>query len=111
MKNIISLALVAIIIMLTLNSCKKDQGTPSENEIWLENSKFSSSTKTIAVGTTITFTNKDNMTHTVSETNNLFTSSADMGKNDTFVFTFSSAGTYHIYCKYHPSMTATITVQ
>lgn len=112
MKNIIILTIIAITVILISNGCKKkDVGTPGTNEIWLQNTSFTPSQKIISTGTAITFTNKDNMTHTVSETTNLFISSGDMKLNDTFVITFSTAGIYHLYCKYHSSMTGTITVQ
>jgi plastocyanin len=113
MKRIIFLALVVLSTMLIFNSCKKkaDNSTQGANDIWLQNTAFNPSQKTIPKGTTITFTNKDNMTHTVSEMTNMFMSSGDMKMNNTFVYTFSTAGVYHIYCKYHSVMTATITVQ
>jgi plastocyanin len=111
MKKLIFITLVVLSTVLIFSSCKKkSDGTPGANEIWLQNTAYNPSQKTIPKGTTITFTNKDNMTHTVSESNNMFVSSGDLKLNDTFVYTFSTAGVYHIYCKYHSVMTATITV-
>ncbi len=111
MKKVILSVMILVSTILLFSSCKKkSEGTPGANEVWLQNTAYNPSQKTIPKGTTITFTNKDNMTHTVSEANNLFVSSGDLNLNNTFVYTFSTAGVYNIYCKYHSVMTATITV-
>jgi plastocyanin len=64
---------------------------------------------TVAVGTTVTWTNNDNVGHTVSSQNNLW-DSGDMEPGVTFSRTFQSAGTFPYYCVYHPLMVGTITV-
>ena len=96
--------------LLTLTNCKKhDDGTRGVNEIWLHNKRIDPFQTTIAVGTTIIFINKDNMTHQLSETNNLFSSKLQSG--DKYTYTFNTAGIYNIYCAIHNSMTGAIKVQ
>lgn len=105
----ITIALLAISIIA---GCKKnkDEGSPGENEIWLQNTAFKPAEITVSAGTTITWTNKDKDTHTVSENNTLF-KSGDMAKDDTFNYQFNNAGTYDINCKYHANMKGKVIVQ
>ena len=76
---------------------------------------FNPTTITIAVGTTVTWTNTTGAPHTVTSDDG---KSFDSGLNTpispnggTFSFTFSKAGTFTYHCQIHPSMKATIIVQ
>ncbi|HYM84877.1 MAG TPA: cupredoxin family copper-binding protein [Candidatus Dormibacteraeota bacterium] len=69
---------------------------------------FGPSTLDVAVGSTVTWTNKDSTTHTVTANDGSFDSQVPSGQ--TFSQTFSKAGTFAYHCKIHPTMTATITV-
>jgi plastocyanin len=82
---------------------------PGANEVFIQGMVFNPSTITVAAGTTITWTNKDAVTHSVTSTTNVF-NSGSMGANKTFSFTFATAGTYAYYCTFHPTMTASVTV-
>ncbi len=64
---------------------------------------------TIPVGTTVVWTNQDDMTHTVTATNGAF-DSGDLDKDGQFSFTFTKAGTFNYACNFHPNMKGTITV-
>lgn len=100
---------VLFILMIAITSCKKKED-PGPNEVFLQNYKFNPSELTVQTGTTVRFVNKDGVTHTVTEKNNLF-NSGDMRKGDVFEYTFTNAGTYDLYCKYHSGMTGKIIVQ
>jgi plastocyanin len=91
-----------------LAGCKKED--VGQNEVLINNSKFSPTTLTVSVGTTVTWTNKESMTHTVTSDNNIF-SSGNMGKGDTFTYTFSTVGTFPYHCIFHSGMTGTVVVQ
>jgi plastocyanin len=83
-------------------SCKKqEKGNPGPNEIWLEYKAFNPTQLTVAVGTTVTFTNKDNADHTATSTGNF--DSGKIKNGDTFTYTFTTVGTYYFYCNYHSS--------
>jgi predicted lipoprotein with Yx(FWY)xxD motif len=64
---------------------------------------------TVPVGTTVVWTNEDDMAHTVTATNGAF-DSGDLDKGGTFSFTFTKAGTFDYICSIHPSMKGRITV-
>ena len=72
--------------------------------------KFEPATLTISVGTTVTWTNNDSASHTVTADDGSFKSET-LGKGGTFSQTFTTAGTFAYHCNFHSSMTGTITVQ
>ena len=65
---------------------------------------------TIAMGTTVTWTNADDEPHTVTAVGGAFHSSA-LDTNDKYSFIFSKPGDYAYYCRLHPQMTARIVVR
>src|SRR5439155_436971 len=62
----------------------------------------------IAKGTTVTWTNKDNTTHTITSGTNRQPDgkfdSGDTAQNETCSFTFKDAGTFEYFCSKHTSM-------
>jgi plastocyanin len=70
---------------------------------------FNPAELTIKVGTTITWTNQDSATHDVKAVDDSW-GSGNLGKGDTFSFTFNQAGTYAYRCSFHGNMKGTITV-
>ena len=71
---------------------------------------FSPAHLTVAPGTTVTWTNKDSVAHTVSSDANAWPDSGSINNGQTFSFTFKTAGTYKFHCAIHPYMMGTITV-
>ena len=126
MKSLKMFSRISFIIALfsasiLMNSCSKSSGysspgnsnpppTQGANDIYIQNMAFSPSTITVAVGTTLKWTNLDNVGHTVTSTTSLF-SSGTLNQSGTFSFTFSTAGTYNYKCSIHPTMTGTVIVQ
>lgn len=82
---------------------------PGANEVWIKGMAYEPSTITITAGTTIKWTNKDDVVHTVTSDNGLF-DSGNMTSSNTFSRQFPTAGTYSYHCTPHPTMTATIVV-
>ncbi len=60
-------------------------------------------------GTTVTWTNEDDIPHTVVSPNNF--RSKPLDSDDKFSFTFTTPGTYKYFCSLHPHMTGTIVVE
>jgi plastocyanin len=75
------------------------------------NNSFNPKTITIKVGTTVTWTNKDSILHTVIADNGGPTS-AELGYGQSYSFKFSTKGIYgyHSASTLYPSMTGTIIV-
>jgi plastocyanin len=122
-KKYFNLFFSAIFILLfgIFVSCSEDDevtgngGNPGQNEIWMQSNTFNPATKTISAGTTITWTNKESATHTVTSglsgnPTGIF-ASTDLGVNGTFSFTFNTPGTIEYFCIHHAGMRGTIIVQ
>jgi plastocyanin len=73
-------------------------------------SAFGANPLTISVGTTISWLNNDNTTHTSAADGNQWTS-GNIPPGGRFNFTFPSAGRYTYHCQIHPNMVGTIIVQ
>ena len=71
---------------------------------------FAPLTVTVAAGTTVTWTNRDDEPHTVVSDTGLFRSGA-LDTNESFSFKFDKPGTYHYACSIHPRMVGTVVVQ
>jgi plastocyanin len=84
-------------------------GGPGPDEVFIQGMTFSPSTLTVSAGTTVTWTNKDAISHTVTSDTGLF-DSGTLAANGTFNFTFMTEGTYTYHCKIHPGMTASVVV-
>jgi plastocyanin len=76
----------------------------------IDNFKFGIVSLEVAAGTTVTWTNRDDVPHTVVSLKKVFKSPAlDTGEH--FSYTFTDTGTFDYYCSVHPRMTGTIVVK
>lgn len=88
-----------------------DSASMSEGaEVEIEDFAYVSAAITIKVGTTVTWTNKDSVRHTVSSDTGLFESGL-FGKGESFSHTFTEAGTFTYHCAPHPYMKGTVIVE
>ena len=76
----------------------------------IDNFSFGPADLTVAAGTTITWTNHDDVPHVVANDKKLF-KSKPLDTDDHFSFTFTKPGTYIYYCSIHPRMTAKVVVR
>ena len=70
---------------------------------------FVPGTITVNVNTTVKWTNKDAIAHTVTSDAGLF-DSGNIASNGTYSYKFTSKGTYSYHCAIHPSMMGTVKV-
>jgi plastocyanin len=78
----------------------------------IDNFAFEPKELDIAVGTTVTWQNADDVPHTAtSKGDPQVFDSGPLDTDDKFSFTFSTPGTYAYYCKVHPHMTGTVIVK
>jgi len=85
--------------------------TAAAAAVGIDNFTFNPQTVTVKAGTTVTWTNKDDIPHGIAATNNAFKRSQALDTDDSFSFTFSTPGTYQYFCYIHPHMTGTIVVE
>src|SRR5712664_2196704 len=86
------------------------QQKPETTEVKIDNFSFGPATLTAPVGTTITWSNRDDIPHTVVSTDGVFKSKV-LDTDEKFSFTFSKAGGYPYFCSIHPKMTGKVVVQ
>ena len=112
---IASLATPAMIAMLLLfagspSVTANDQASAANAEVKIDNFSFGPETLTVPVGTTVTWTNRDDIPHTVVSADGVFKSKV-RDTDEKFSYTFAKTGTYSYYCTIHPKMTGQIVVQ
>ena len=80
-----------------------------KNTIMIDNFTFSPAELNVAVGTTVTWVNRDDIPHSIVEKEKKFRSKA-FDTDGTYSFTFTSAGSFDYFCGLHPHMTGKIVV-
>jgi amicyanin len=115
------LAILALAVALA--GCTSDQlsapqgtGTPppgaGPGTVTIKSFAFGPQQITVKQGTTVTWTNQDNVPHTVvsdAGAPDAF-SSGSLIQGETFSFRFTKTGTYDYSCSIHPSMKGTVIV-
>jgi plastocyanin len=86
------------------------QAAVTTAEVKIDNFSFGPQTLTVRVGTTVTWTNGDDIPHTSVSTEGVFKSKV-MDTDEKFSYTFTKAGKYPYYCTIHPKMTGEVLVQ
>jgi len=81
----------------------------AEIEVKIDNFTYNPMKITVKAGTIVTWTNHDDIPHTVTSKTMLFKSNA-LDTDDKFSFTFATPGTYEYFCALHPHMTGSIVV-
>ena len=130
------LAIVALLAVLTLAACgssgsggsaaspaasaaapsaaaseaaSADAGGGSD-AVTIQNFAFGPNSLSVAVGSTVTWTNADSAAHTATADDGSFDSKS-IAAGGTFSQTFDTAGTFAYHCSIHPNMQATIEVK
>jgi plastocyanin len=90
-----------------------DQPAAPAGAITITNMMFTPSQISVQKGSTVTWTNNDNVTHTViDDLDNVGgPASGNIEPGSTYSFTFNKTGSFQYHCKLHPSMRGTIVVQ
>jgi len=105
---------VVIAVLLSLvgpaSVTANDQPSAANAAVKIDNFVFGPQTVTVPVGTTVTWTNSDDIPHTAVSTDGVFKSKV-MDTDEKFSYTFTNAGTYSYYCSIHPKMTGKVVVQ
>jgi len=115
-KSVCIVGLLATVMVATLLLSAGSPGSsantaePASAEVKVDNFSFGPATLTVAVGTTVTWTNRDDIPHTIVSTDKVFKSKV-LDTDEKFSFTFSKAGTYPYFCSIHPKMTGSVVVQ
>jgi plastocyanin len=79
-------------------------------EVKIDNFTFTPATVTVAVGTEVTWTNRDDIPHTVVTEDKAIKSKA-LDTDEKFSYTFTKPGTYSYFCSIHPKMKGEVVVK
>ena len=79
-------------------------------KVTIDNFTFAPAELKVKVGDTVTWTNHDDIPHTVVSTDKEFKSKV-LDTDEKFSTTLSKAGTFTYFCSIHPKMTGTVVVQ
>ena len=93
--------------MLALAAVAAEDAT---NTITIDNFSFTPPEITVAVGTTVKWVNHDDIPHSVVNKDKVFRSKA-LDTDDSYSYTFASAGSFEYFCGLHPHMTGKIIVK
>ena len=103
----------------TTNTATTDQPTKepppvnaavATDKVTIKDFSFSPATITVKKGTTVTWTNQDSTSHTVTSTTGTTLNSNTLKPGDTYQVTFNEVGTFDYHCKIHSSMTGSVLV-
>ena len=112
--SIVSVILFAAVCSISCSSSKSTSGSVPINQVVISDMKFAPETINVSVGSTVTWHNLDNKTHTATASDGTW-DTGDMGMGDSHSVSFNKAGTYKYKCKYHAvlgiGMTGTVIVQ
>jgi len=104
-------ALAAGALMLsTVSTMTKAAPAPAAASVQIGNFTFKAPVVTVKPGTTVTWTNADDIPHTITSTTGQFRSKV-LDSGDHFAFTFAKAGQFGYFCSLHPHMTGTVIVK
>lgn len=124
MRHVLRLAIPTLIAGITFVACASTAGSGATNApaatsaakqvtVTIKGFAFSPATITVTKGSTVTWSNQDSTTHTV-------TSGANRAKDGTFdaqisggndtQITFDKTGTFAYFCQIHQGMIATVIV-
>ncbi|HEX3704470.1 MAG TPA: metallophosphoesterase [Vicinamibacterales bacterium] len=84
-------------------------GAAGPKDVIVDNFSFSPASTAVAAGTTITWTNKDDVPHNIVSTEQKFKSPV-LDTDEKFSHSFDAPGTYKYFCALHPKMTGQIVV-
>ena len=97
-------AAASLVFMYTSLAARAQEGAVS-----IDNFTFTPPELTVKVGDTVTWTNHDDIPHTIVSAGKFKSKTLDT--DNTFSFTFTSAGEYKYFCSLHPHMTGMIKVE
>ncbi len=104
-------AVVATVLLEGSHDISANQQPPATTaEVKIDNFSFGPGTITVTAGTTVTWTNRDDIPHTVVSTDGVFKSKV-MDTDEKFSYTFTKPGSFPYFCSIHPKMTGEVMVQ
>ena len=102
--------LVSAALLLATVAERAKAAPPAAASVEIAHFTFKAQALTVKPGTTVTWTNADDIPHTVVSKDGLFKSKV-LDSGDKFSFTFAKPGQFGYFCSLHPHMTGVIIVK
>jgi plastocyanin len=96
-------------IAITDIPLQSETSAAPDHEVTVDNFSFSPATVSVMAGTTITWTNRDDVPHTVMSAERKFKSRV-LDTDERFSYRFDAPGEYPYFCSIHPKMTGRVVV-
>jgi plastocyanin len=104
-------ALAAGALLMTIAAdMAKAVPAPPVATVAIDNFTFKNPVVTVKPGTTVIWTNGDDIPHTIVSKDGVFKSKV-LDTGDKFSFTFAKTGQFGYFCSLHPHMTGTVVVK
>src|SRR6266478_3789897 len=119
MRRSVSVAILAAVLAIGFvatvegrRGCCLNAQEKAAMEVKIDRFSFTTPPLTVATGTMVTWTNRDDIPHTVVSTDDAKTfKSKVLDTDEKFSFTFSKPGAFPYFCSIHPKMTGKVIVQ
>jgi plastocyanin len=100
-------ASLAVFAVLALGVAR---AAPAGGAVTIDNFTFNPAPITVAAGSSVTWTNDDDVPHTVRADDGSFRSKP-LDSGDSYSFTFAKPGIYSYFCSIHPKMVGKVIVR
>jgi plastocyanin len=105
-----SILFIGVFIAACFGIAAAAQSKSAATEVKIDNFTFTPAEVKVPVGAIVTWTNRDDIPHTVVSTDKVFKSKV-VDSDGKYTYTFDKAGTYPYFCSIHPKMTGKVVVQ
>ena len=115
MKRPLAISITFLLLVLTLAALGFSHARAASpiyagGKVKIDHFSFTPPIVTVPACTTVTWTNSDDIPHTVVSDDQVLKSKA-LDTDEKFSYTFTKPGTYPYFCSIHPNMTGKIVVQ
>lgn len=109
-RRLLAGPLMALLVLIAPSIGLTSSAWADDAAVFIDNFTFTVAALTVKAGTTVTWTNRDDIPHSVVDKDRKLFRSKALDTGDTFSFTFQEPGNYDYFCALHPHMTGRIVV-
>ena len=103
-------AVITILLVLGAMLATACSSGGSGNSVSIQGLAFKPASVSVTAGTTVTWTNNDSVTHTITSDTGAF-NSGNVAPGATYSYKFGQAGTFAYHCSIHTTMQGTVVVK
>src|SRR5439155_69159 len=96
-------------VVISCHKSNNSSNAPTTASVSIKNMAYNPGSVSVAMGSTITWSNNDTTIHTVTADDGSF-NSGNIAVGATYSAVFSTTGTFSYHCTLHPEMTGKVVV-